>query len=246
MPNNGYTHFTQMELRGMLLICMLLLGIIIVLLLLAIHIWFSKSKTSKSYASIPAYGTAKPLLLLWQYFQQLKRKPIPLLAYFMQLVCAQAYMFQSEGIFKLWLGWTPYVVIFKAEHIKKILNSRLADKKSDDYLVLHPLVRTGLATSNGEKNRSRRKLLQPTFHSRILEEYISIFNEHSLILVSKLKKMTNEPSIDISDVIVTWALDDICHTAMGIRINAQEGSQEAMDYLKAVEEYKNLFFQLNV
>ncbi|XP_035213116.1 probable cytochrome P450 4ac3 [Stegodyphus dumicola] len=94
--------------------------------------------------------------------------------------------------------------------------------------------------SNGEKNRSRRRLLQPTFHSRILEDYISIFNEHSLILVSKLKKMVNEPSIDISDLIVTWALDIICHTAMGIRINAQEGSQETMEYVKAVEEFLDL------
>ena len=41
--------------------------------------------------------------------------------------------------------------------------------------------------SSGEKWRSRRRLLTPAFHFKILQDFLVIMNEHSEIFVNKLK-----------------------------------------------------------
>ncbi|XP_035228284.1 cytochrome P450 4C1-like [Stegodyphus dumicola] len=233
-----------MEPLWMLLMCLIFLGpVLFIFLLTGIHLSLCKSKTAKSYENLPAYGRDKPLLLIWQHYQQISRivKDGPLAAYFFNISSAFASMFQHEGLFFMWIGFQPYVFIYKPEHIKAVLTSRLADDKSQDYDHLRHIVGTGLATSFSKMNAQRRKLLQPAFHSRILENFIPTFNEHSLVLVSKLKTTVNKPWIDITPMMTACALDILCQTVMGIRINAQEGNKAAVEYTEAAEEIMDLF-----
>ena len=51
--------------------------------------------------------------------------------------------------------------------------------------------------STGDKWRARRKLLTPSFHFRILEDFISVFNEQAEILVTKLRKFEGKGYIDV-------------------------------------------------
>ncbi|KFM63207.1 Cytochrome P450 4V2, partial [Stegodyphus mimosarum] len=140
-------------------------------------------------------------------------------------------MFRREGLFFTCLGFTPYVVLYKAEHIKEVINSRVADDKSKDYAAFEPILGTGLLTSNGRKWRNRRKLIQPCVHMRNVDTLIPVFNEHSLVFVDKLKKNVNEPLADVEDMIVACTLDIICHTAMGIHVGAQERFQEISQFV---------------
>lgn len=108
--------------------------------------------------------------------------------------------------------------------------------KSDDYEFLLPWLGTGLLTSTGRKWSQRRKIITPTFHFKILEQFIDTFDHQSSILIDKLNaKMEVEGSkgFDIYPLITLCALDVICESAMGTTVDAQQGNS---DYAKAVNE----------
>jgi len=100
-----------------------------------------------------------------------------------------------------------------------------------DYNYLHPWLGTGLLTSkgnfldpdksltrlkilnlfiSGDKWRSRRKILTPTFHFRILEDFIEVFKEQSDILVQKMEKELDNSGFNIFPYVTLCALDIIC------------------------------------
>ncbi len=82
--------------------------------------------------------------------------------------------------------------------------------KSEEYEYLWDWLGKGLLTSTGPLWRSRRKLLTPTFHFKILEDFMPIFNEQSDVLVKVLREATDKEFINIFDVIIPCTLDVIC------------------------------------
>jgi len=87
----------------------------------------------------------------------------------------------------------------------------------------------------GSKWHSRRKLLTPTFHFSILEDFLPLIEKQSKTLVKMLKKeINNVTGFDIKPYAKLAALDIIGNTAMGCEFNSQENSQ--MDYVKALDE----------
>lgn len=135
--------------------------------------------------------------------------------------------------YKIWLGIQPYVVVANASDVEKILASQTQIDKSSDYDFLHRWLGLGLLTSGGEKWFRRRKQLTPAFHFKILEDFLRVFNEQSAVLRNVLEKKGSQ-KFDVFPVITHCALDIICETAMGRRINAQEKSTS--DYVKAIYE----------
>lgn len=65
-------------------------------------------------------------------------------------------------------------------------------------------------SSTGNKWRSRRKLLTPTFHFTILEDFLDVMNEQATILVNKLEKHVNQEAFNCFFYITLCALDIIC------------------------------------
>jgi cytochrome P450 family 4 len=91
-------------------------------------------------------------------------------------------------------------------------------------------------TSTGKKWSQRRKIITPTFHFKILEEFIETFDRQSDILVDKLRhkmQKSNGKPFDVYPFITLCALDVICESAMGTTVDAQQGNS---DYAKAVNE----------
>jgi len=63
----------------------------------------------------------------------------------------------------------------------------------------------------GEKWRSRRKILTPAFHFKILEDFIDVFVDQGLILVDKLQReVGNESGFNIFPYVTLCTLDIIC------------------------------------
>ncbi|WAQ96203.1 CP4C1-like protein, partial [Mya arenaria] len=97
------------------------------------------------------------------------------------------------------------------EEAEKLLNTTKHLDKSSDYQFMQPWIGTGLLVSTGNKWKSRRKLLTPTFHFKILNDFVEVFNKHSGTLVTKLRKSADGiTEINIADDMTLCALDIIC------------------------------------
>ena len=105
---------------------------------------------------------------------------------------------------------------------------------------LKPWLGEGLVTSNKSKWKSRRKILTPAFHFRILEDFLPIVNEQAHVLVAKVARMCSDGrcrSVDVLPLATLCTLDTICETAMGIRVGAQHNES---DYVKALHQVSGL------
>ena len=81
---------------------------------------------------------------------------------------------------------------------------------------------TGLLTSTGPKWKKRRREITPSFHFSILNDFSTIFEDHSKILVEKLKKFAGTGDVvEMQEPVSLAKLDVICETSMGVKIDAQ-------------------------
>ncbi|NWS29244.1 CP4V2 protein, partial [Polioptila caerulea] len=146
--------------------------------------------------------------------------------------------FRSWPLFKLWIGPLPVMVLYHPDSVEVILNSSKHIEKSYLYKFLHPWLGTGLLTSTGDKWRSRRKMITPTFHFAILNDFLEVMNEQGHILVKKLEKHVDKEPFDVFMDITLCALDIICETAMGRNVGAQKNKDS--DYVSAIYRMSDL------
>ncbi|XP_035207084.1 cytochrome P450 4V2-like [Stegodyphus dumicola] len=201
--------------------------------------WHSKLASTKLCNRLPTFK----FIPLWSYWSLFARayiyEPLPPLVSILQFLCAVCKLYEFERIVLIWLSFRPIVFFFKPETVEAVLNNPATNEKSSEYNFLKSWLSTGLLTSSGEKWRSRRKLLTPTFHFRILADFLTIFNEQSEILTRKMESLVGSSSIDITSLIKMCTLDIICETAMGVRINAQSG--QYLEYVKAISHTSDIF-----
>ncbi|GAB0098948.1 Probable cytochrome P450 4s3 [Sergentomyia squamirostris] len=134
--------------------------------------------------------------------------------------------------FAAWLGKELYLYITVADDVKDILSSPNLLHKAEIRKLIEPWLGQGLLISGAAKWSKNRKLLTPAFHFNILKLYQKSMEECSDILVKKLSEVADERPVDIQAYSTLFALDVICETAMGVRMNVQENDNA--EYVKAV------------
>ncbi|NWI96821.1 CP4V2 protein, partial [Pitta sordida] len=152
-----------------------------------------------------------------------------------------AEQYRSYPLYKLWIGPVPVLILYHADSVEVILNSSKHIEKSYLYTFLHPWLGTGLLTSTGDKWRSRRKMITPTFHFAILNDFLEVMNEQGNILVEKLEKHVDKEPFDVFLDITLCALDIICETAMGKNVGAQKNKNS--NYVSAIYRMSDLIQQ---
>ncbi|GIY88741.1 cytochrome P450 4c3 [Caerostris extrusa] len=151
------------------------------------------------------------------------RPECPLLCLIMQGIYGGSIVEAKQRIGVITLGLKPAVIFGKAETVEVVLSSTtLIEKAQNINSCTHGWA---LDSSQGwqlkhfspaAKWRHRRKLLTPTFHFTILEDFIPVFQEQSSVLVSKLQDLTQEPWVDIVPLVTSCTLDIICRTSDGV------------------------------
>lgn len=62
----------------------------------------------------------------------------------------------------------------------------------------------------GKKWLSRRRIITPTFHFKILDDFVQVFDKNSSILVDILGKKSPGEPVEVHDLVALAALDVIC------------------------------------
>ncbi|VDO70224.1 unnamed protein product [Heligmosomoides polygyrus] len=119
---------------------------------------------------------------------------------------------RGNGMFRLWIGPFPVVCICRADSAKVILESSVeTSKPKEGYGRLQEWLGTSILTSNGERWRSKRKMLTPAFHFSILNDFMTIFNKEATILLDQFSQFADSrQSVDVFPLIKLCALDIIC------------------------------------
>uniref|UniRef100_T1PFY1 Cytochrome P450 n=1 Tax=Musca domestica TaxID=7370 RepID=T1PFY1_MUSDO len=142
--------------------------------------------------------------------------------------------FYKYGNFRAWIGYYLYVVISEPKDVEYVLASNELIAKSDVYDMMHPWLGDGLLTSKGSKWHKHRKMITPSFHFKILQDFHDVMNANSSKFMEKLRDISRGDNIfDFQGMVNYLTLDVICDTAMGVSINAMDNPHT--DFAKAVE-----------
>ncbi|XP_072941640.1 cytochrome P450 4g15 [Epargyreus clarus] len=145
-------------------------------------------------------------------------------------VVSKSKEFDNESVVKLWIGPRLIVFLYDPRDVELILSSHVHIDKADDYRFFKPWLGDGLLISTGQKWRSHRKLIAPTFHLNVLKSFIDLFNANSRDVVNKLKKESGV--FDCHDYMSECTVEILLETAMGVSKSTQD--QSGFEYAMAV------------
>ncbi|TGZ38590.1 hypothetical protein DBV15_11251, partial [Temnothorax longispinosus] len=148
-------------------------------------------------------------------------------------------------IAKVWGFFFPVIFISHPNDLETILSSTKHIEKSILYDILHPWFGTGLLTSGGAKWHSRRRILTPTFHFNILQQFIQILIEEGENMTKSLKNAGDTVVKDLVPFFSAHTLNAICETAMGTSLRGlgdfQQQYREAVHRMGELLIYRHAF-----
>ena len=115
------------------------------------------------------------------------------------------------NIFSLSIPFAKAVIASNPEYARYVLQDNSKNyTKSLAYDLLKPLLGLGLLTSEGEFWKKQRKLSQPAFHKRKLDEWTAMMVERALHTADKIRVHAEKgEAFDVLPVMTTLTLDII-------------------------------------
>ncbi|XP_030378385.1 probable cytochrome P450 4d14 [Scaptodrosophila lebanonensis] len=134
---------------------------------------------------------------------------------------------------RIWVLHESGFMTADARMMEAILSSQQVITKDSLYDMLQSWLGTGLLLSTGKKWHTRRKIITPTFHFKILEQFVEVFDQQSAVMAEQLyDRADGKTVVNLFPATCLAALDIIAETAMGVKINAQR--QPNFPYVQSV------------
>lgn len=115
------------------------------------------------------------------------------------------------GVFKIRLSpFSNGLMLADPKYLEFVLSSNKLIDKGPQYKAFSAWVGNGLITSTGTTWKSHRRIITPTFHFSILEQFVDVFNDISEILIKKLGREVGKNSVNVEPLAGLYALDVIC------------------------------------
>ncbi|XP_067006187.2 cytochrome P450 4g15 [Anabrus simplex] len=140
--------------------------------------------------------------------------------------------YYHENVLRLWIGPRALVIVSDPRDIELILGSTEMLNKSVEYEFFRPWLGQGLLISSGEKWRSHRKLIAPTFHQSVLKSFVDVFNINSQIISQRMHNEQHGKTFDVHHYMSECTVNILLETAMGVTKATQDGG--GFEYAMAV------------
>ncbi|XP_011637635.1 cytochrome P450 4C1-like isoform X1 [Pogonomyrmex barbatus] len=132
------------------------------------------------------------------------------------------------------------VTVSHPNDIQEILSNTKHLAKSHISNFLNPWLGTGLLTSEGTKWHNRRRILTPTFHFNILNQFVEVLIEEGNNVTQSLKNIKESTVDDLASFISHHTLNAICEITMGISL--REIGEFEEQYRQAIHEIEEISF----
>lgn len=143
--------------------------------------------------------------------------------------------FADDGLYKFYIGPKPIVCVFHADYFQEILSNPKFVKKSNEYRFVRHWLGDGLANSEPNKWRQRRKILLPAFYSTVLNQFIPIFNANAHKLCEKL--LDTPKQLDLTETTIKVTMDIVCQTALGM---SDDNDSNYLEYANSLQKVTGL------
>lgn len=155
---------------------------------------------------------------------------------------------QYGGIVQYRFAHLRFVLVTNPDYVREILVNK-ADifiKEERDITILSRFVGRGLVTTNGEQHRQQRKLAQPAFHARRIENYAQTIVEYTAEMAQEWQ---NQQWKNINDEMMKLTMYIVCKTMFdadkSTMTKVADQISQAMHQLQAVTDRDfNRFIQL--
>lgn len=94
--------------------------------------------------------------------------------------------------------------------LEQILTNTKFLSKSSQYSFLNSSLGEGLLFSTNKKWFSRRRVITPTFHFKILEQFFQVFIKHNQVLLKKIGENANGKIFDIFPMVTASVMNALC------------------------------------
>lgn len=140
---------------------------------------------------------------------------------------------EYSAVMKVWIFHKLVVFISDPRDVELILGNSTHLEKSEEYRFFKPWLGDGLLISSGQKWKTHRKIIAPTFHLNVLKSFVDLFNANSRATCQKMAKESGK-HFDCHDYMSECTVEILLETAMGVSKKTQDkgGYEYAMAVMK--------------
>ncbi|XP_050342336.1 cytochrome P450 4C1-like [Nymphalis io] len=126
---------------------------------------------------------------------------------------------RNHNAVTMWIGPIFFVVLSDADQATVVLKS--TQHKNFLYKYAQYVIGKGSVFAPVDIWQRRRKIIAPTFTTRLVTKFVPVFEAQNKTLVEKLKSKVGKGNFSCWDYITSYSLDSVCETVFGLNLELQ-------------------------